>query len=197
MFPFYLALGLHISYFLVLLFALPESLSPSRQTEARRRHKADGIALLDKESADDDLARESGGSSLLQVRVRRLVVKPFGFLAPLQIFLPKERVEGEEVPILESKAAIVGGKNWNLTKVAASYGAYYMVIAIMQFKIRASSASLHPDSTDLRQFYSLRCFQVRLGTRRECVVARLYGKGILTQLWRQTDTISLSSDSLE
>lgn len=136
MFPFYLALGLHIAYFIILVVALPESLSPSRQADARRHHKADGTALLEKEAAEDTLARDIGGYALLRTRVQRLAIKPFGFLAPLGIFLPRERVLGEEVPILESKSAIVAGKNWNLTKVAASYTAYYVVIAIMQFKIR-------------------------------------------------------------
>lgn len=129
--PFYVALSLHILYFLLIIFFLPESLSQSRQLGSRTRFAATNIEKSIERAGEDEIAKTQFGQ-LTILRIKRVLATPLWFLKPLGIFLPSRRGEkGEEereVPVLESRLKIRKGLNWELTKIGSSYAVYYMVI---------------------------------------------------------------------
>lgn len=131
MFPFYLALSLHTLYFLSVIFLFPESLSVSRQLDARRRHTEEIQARIEKEVLEDVEAEKEGGFAVIVVRAKRFVETLFGFARPLALLLPRKREEGgkeEDRPVLESRGPVGEGWDYELTKVALAYATYVLVI---------------------------------------------------------------------
>lgn len=122
---FYFSAVLHLAILFIVLFFLPESLSPQaknffartaeerkKQDQARDQAERDWEALHPEDEADEGVsgwsrlsqARGLGGGRKGRGRMRRFRRSTFGFLAPLEVFAP--RVDA------------TGRKNWNLTFLA-------------------------------------------------------------------------------
>ena len=126
--PFYASLGLHAVYLLALLLVIPESLSLDRQRQARARASEEATALAS-DRANAPWPR----------KIMLLLLRPFSFLAPLALLLPRRRGPGEkddDRPQNESRGEIARGWDWNLTKVGLGYFAYTSVMGIMAIKVQ-------------------------------------------------------------
>lgn len=143
---FYFSTVLHSCMFLVVLFLLPESLSTAARSQlvkqaedrrlaaserdaAERRWEGASDAICG-EAADDedevDDVNASGWSRLTSDRtirqsrgaLRRLIRRAFGFLSPLEIFLPSF-TDGSDDNQAVNKAR--RWPNWNLTLLAIGF----------------------------------------------------------------------------
>lgn len=124
----------------MLLLVVPESLSKSRRRDERLKAeeaRASTSAIVLRE--EEDCKRS--GRSVMALRVQRLAFKPFQFLAPLAVLLPRKQaaeVEEEDLPLLRSPVAPIYAmykRDWSLTLIAASYGLYMIVPGITGVKI--------------------------------------------------------------
>ncbi|KPV73451.1 uncharacterized protein RHOBADRAFT_55188 [Rhodotorula graminis WP1] len=166
--PFYVALGLHCAFVAGLALVLPESLSHERQLAARERHRLDKVAQRDADKqrdADDAHAGRHHGSSLVRRTLRsarRQAAKPFAFLKPMALLLPRTVTDeadkelrtniewgasldeywhpkdvwrgkaGESAP---SAAASSGRRDWALTKIATAYALNMGIMGVMTVKL--------------------------------------------------------------
>lgn len=119
--PFYIALALHLSYFAcVASGAIPESLSKERQLAARLRHKEETVARREAEQAADRKARESGTVALVRVKIVRLLLRPWSFLKPLQMLLPRKRglhEKQDDKPVMDTLGRTKSGWDFSLVKI--------------------------------------------------------------------------------
>ncbi|BGP51690.1 hypothetical protein JCM10450v2_007640 [Rhodotorula kratochvilovae] len=159
--PFYAALALHCAFWAVLALVLPESLSEERQLAARKRHEADKLAAAERAKAEDALAA-GGVLSRAARRARRAAARPFAFLAPVALLLPRAHdaaAAGEEKDedartnldwgadleeywhpeeVWRGKAGADGGKrgrDWGLTKVAGAYACNMALTGALTVKL--------------------------------------------------------------
>lgn len=125
LFPIYFMLAVRTAYFLLLLFVVPESLSPSRRRDERLRCEVERAARRE----DDAFSLPSS----LVARAARSVIRQVtqGF-APLAVLLPRKLVALEEdeehQPMLPPRAGLAPGqRDWSLTYVAA---AFFVLISV-------------------------------------------------------------------
>ncbi|GAA6048675.1 hypothetical protein JCM3770_002014 [Rhodotorula araucariae] len=157
--PFYAALALHCAFVALLALVLPESLSHERQLRARERHTADKRAARDGAKAADTL--HSGPSRWLR-RARRAAARPFAFLAPMALLLPRAAVEAADVDEVDEDARTnldwgagldeywhpedvwrgkagrdhgQGRRDWGLTKVATAYACNMALMGALTVKL--------------------------------------------------------------
>ncbi|GAA5987261.1 hypothetical protein JCM5350_008122 [Sporobolomyces pararoseus] len=89
--PFYIALVSHLSYLIVLSFALPESLSKSRKETSQKRYEEELKLRKDRDFEMDKKARQAGKVKVWLRRIKRSLERIFGFLRPLGLLLPKKK----------------------------------------------------------------------------------------------------------
>ncbi|KAJ9117577.1 hypothetical protein QFC22_004427 [Naganishia vaughanmartiniae] len=174
---FYVSATLSSVFALFVIFILPESLSSEARHALGRVAKAKALreARLEQEERDwedngsteepDDGAdaNASGWSRMsgvtttstrsrrqLQGRLRRLRRRLFSFLAPLAMFLPKDRVGSDG---LSQKGS--SGKDWNLTFLILSSFCMSTLMALMQLKGQYLIYSYGWTSTELGPYMTL------------------------------------------
>lgn len=143
--PFYGALVMHLLYVLVAGFIFPESLSKTRQYAARARHAEDKKKLAEAVAEEDVQAKERGMGAVLLVKGLRLAARPWGFLAPLKLMLPRKRSSDEleeDKPGLDAKGEMKGGWDFSLVKIAIAMGAYG--VCMVSRSLSCSQRSLTP-----------------------------------------------------
>ena len=109
--------GFHILYTIVVLFAMPESLSLSKQNENRRAYR---IAQVDTEARDQPQVGNESRIFAIRRSVIYFVEKTFSFLRPLSLVKPSTLVD------------TVSGKtykDWSLTFIALSAGLASFILA--------------------------------------------------------------------
>ena len=158
--PFYVALGTHCAFVAGLALVLPESLSDERQLAARERHRLDKLAQRD---ADKQAGADGHGASFARRTarsLRRAAVKPFAFLKPMALLLPRpvtDEVDDELRTNIEwgahldeyahpkdvwrakaSSGSSAGRRDWALTKIALAYALNMGLMGVMTVKLCAS-----------------------------------------------------------
>ncbi|KAM0789782.1 hypothetical protein ACM66B_006635 [Microbotryomycetes sp. NB124-2] len=140
--PFYAALIMHLLYLIVALAVVPESLTKERQYEARERHRVELEKRNEQDKQEDSVARERGTAAVVFVRVKRLAVRPWSFLKPLKMLLPRKRLidEAEEDrPVIDTMGKIVPSWDFSLVKIGVSAGCYGLAMAMIAFKLLYAS----------------------------------------------------------
>lgn len=139
--PFYGALIMHLLYVLVAAFIFPESLTKARQYAARHRHKEDARKRKEQAEADDAKAKEKGAMAVILNKSLRLAARPWGFLGPLKMMLPRKRHADEleeDKPVLDSQGEVRSGWDFSLVKIAFAMGAYGVcMVCDNVFRIRS------------------------------------------------------------
>ncbi|GAA6008282.1 hypothetical protein JCM10207_000068 [Rhodosporidiobolus poonsookiae] len=187
--PFYVALGLHASYCALALCFLPESLDKERMRSARERHQQE----KDQATETRRLERELGVARPLWRRVAQAAGRPFAFLEPVAMLLPRappplagEEGEDDEdartniewgagieayrhpEDVWRAKGAdkdsdVEGaqggglggrGRDWTLTKIAAAWGGYTMLVAVMSVKLQYANKTFSWTVTEDGYFLS-------------------------------------------
>ncbi|GAA5844329.1 hypothetical protein JCM9279_001772 [Rhodotorula babjevae] len=160
--PFYVALGTHCAFVAGLALVLPESLSDERQLAARERHRLDKVAQREADKQADADAHGVGSSSSLGRRtvraLRRAAAKPFAFLKPMALLLPRpvaDDVDDELRTNIEwgahldeyahpkdvwrstkaSSSGSGGRRDWALTKIALAYALNMGLMGVMTVKL--------------------------------------------------------------
>lgn len=132
---------MHIVYLFFILVVFPESLSIVRQLEARKRH----LEEVEERQESEKRAYEGaeGWRAVLRIWGGMLLAKGFWFLKPLALLLPKKRGEEKEEdrPVLESRGRKIGGRSWELTKIAIGCGSYVMVMVRSSSSPRVEAAA--------------------------------------------------------
>lgn len=136
--PFYIALALHLCYFFsVASGIIPESLSKDRQHAARLRHREEVAKMVEAEEAADRKARESGTLTLVRVKATRLLLRPWSFLKPLQMLLPRKRGMDEkedDKPVMDTLGRTKTGWDFSLVKIGITMTCFglFMVSGIIR-----------------------------------------------------------------
>lgn len=129
LFPFYVAMTLHLIYLLVAIFLIPESLSLERQLAARQRHRDDIAARAAKDLDERNEAYAAGPVWLVLTHVKRAMLMPWAFLRPLSLLLPSKGPPGaEDTPVLRSRGPPRQGWDAELMKISIGYALYVMVV---------------------------------------------------------------------
>lgn len=139
LFPFWIALGMHLTYLLSVVIVIPESLSKERQRAARQRRTDDKIKRREDEKREDVAAREQG--RLWRVRLQRLALRPWGFLKPLQMLLPRKRLgldeKEEDRPVMDTLGPVKTGWDFSLVKIGLTMACFGL------FMVRGVDAALN------------------------------------------------------
>ncbi|GHJ85015.1 hypothetical protein NliqN6_1417 [Naganishia liquefaciens] len=170
---FYVAATLNSTFVLFALFILPESLSSEARSALGKLAKDKALRRAQREDAErewenngdgeDADANASGWSRLSGVtttstrsrrriagRLRRVRRRVFAFLAPLSMFLPRERADGT--------AKKQGEKDWNLTFLILSSFCMSTLMAILQLKSQFLIYTYGWSSTELGPYMTLMGF---------------------------------------
>ncbi|KAK4056403.1 hypothetical protein OIO90_002546 [Microbotryomycetes sp. JL221] len=140
--PFFLALALHLCYLAVAGLGFPESLSKARQMEARERHRIELERRAEEDKEEDEVAKSIGYSRIWLLRAKRYALRPWSFLKPLKMLLPRERSidEAEEDrPIIDTFGRVTTGWDFSLVKIGIAAGCYGLAMAIIAFKLLYAS----------------------------------------------------------
>lgn len=127
---FYLVLVGEVFYITYLAFVVPESLS-----EEARKHIEDRRGKAREERRAKRVQPSMTLRYLWQVASRAL-----GFLAPMAIFLPRQR------PTTEGNGK---GKDWNLTSVAIAFGIFSLLMGAYPYKFQYAIGNFGWDSVQL------------------------------------------------
>lgn len=134
---------LHILYLLAVVVLIPESLSHARQLDARRRHQDEIEARAAEELEADEQAKEDGHVYVVFTQVKRALLRPWAFLRPLALLLPKKgEVSVEDLPILKSRAPPRTGWEWSLATIALGQAFYIIVVVRLPPSFRPTAFSL-------------------------------------------------------
>ncbi|GAA5903451.1 hypothetical protein JCM8208_001923 [Rhodotorula glutinis] len=162
--PFYVALGLHCAFVAGLALVLPESLSHDRQLAARERHRLDKVAQHEADKQADADAHGHGSTFARRTvrSLRRAAVKPFAFLKPMALLLPRTVTDDEADDELRtniewgahldeyahpkdvwrgkpsssgSSASSSSRRDWALTKIALAYALNMGLMGVMTVKL--------------------------------------------------------------
>lgn len=129
--PFATALVMHLAYIIAVGAIFPESLSKSRQYAARHRHAEEVRKRKEEAKREDARASEKGWLAVVWTKSLRLAARPWYFLAPLKMMLPRKRHADEldeDRPGLDTHGEVRSGWDFSLVKIAISMGCYGMVI---------------------------------------------------------------------
>lgn len=118
--PFYITIAAYILVSFVVAFIVPESLSEERQAEAR----------IEYERAIQESRAKTHSP------VRRTVNRLFRFLRPLTLFFPRNSDDDHPEGVHIMRTDVRSGKrDYSLTLVAAAYGVYSGMFAILSLKM--------------------------------------------------------------
>ncbi|KAM0751846.1 MFS general substrate transporter [Meredithblackwellia eburnea MCA 4105] len=135
--PFYVALVIHIIYLFAVVFVIPESLSHARQVAARHRHQEELAARAAKEVEEVEAAAAKGWIYVAWTHTKRTLMRPWAFLRPLNLLLPKRGpVAEEDLPILRSRGPPRQGWDTELTKLGIGYAFYIIMISVAGVKLQ-------------------------------------------------------------
>ncbi|KAK4051582.1 hypothetical protein OIV83_002722 [Microbotryomycetes sp. JL201] len=140
--PFYAALVMHLLYLIVALAFVPESLTKERQYEARERHRVELEKRKEQDKEEDAAARERGPAAVIFTKGRRLAVRPWSFLKPLKMLLPRKRAldeSEEDRPVIDAMGKPAQGWDFSLVKIGIAAGCYGLAMAMIAFKLLYAS----------------------------------------------------------
>lgn len=144
--PFYVTLALHLTFLLLAVIYLPETLSKTRQREARERRRLEHEKRREEEKHEDEEARTKGPWFVTLLRLRRYASRPWGFLKPLKMLLPRKRLASEleeDKPVMDSHGKVTTGWDFSLVKIgiaAACYG-----LALVSFSMPTPPGCIRTD----------------------------------------------------
>ncbi|SCV74651.1 BQ2448_7680 [Microbotryum intermedium] len=140
--PFYVALAMHITYASVMLFVIPESLTKTRQHAARERHAEERAARHAAEDEEARKAKVNGAVMVVVLKVKRIALRPWGFLKPVGLMMPRKRDPNEmeeDRPMLDAMGPVKAGWDFSLLKISIAVACFSMGLAVYQVKLLYTS----------------------------------------------------------
>ncbi|SGY84187.1 BQ5605_C009g05682 [Microbotryum silenes-dioicae] len=137
--PFYIALTMHLLYTSVMMFIMPESLTKTRQYAARERHAAERATRYAAEDEEAHKAKVNGVTMVVLFKTKKIARRPWKFLKPLVLILPRKRQaneKDEDRPMLDAMGPVKAGWDFSMLKIVIAMSCFSIGMAVYQVKLR-------------------------------------------------------------